>query len=421
MKKPYLLVCIIIPLLIISPVFAAQNSTYKEIINSIHPYLLYYKINLPTQNTFNSGDIVPISLYLKNIGEVSIPELYFVIDLSEGCSKTNADCYNLFYEEKLTTSLNKGENKTMNAGIKLPDNLRKGNYTLSFYLRTPRLDIFGVHPAYQPFKQYNFFVDGTGDFPEVKILPDKTTFGMAADQRGPAVNRNAVVEGYFSAKNLLNEQFNGKVKLYSCPFNDIGYFSCKYLKECSISIPPKSEKGFVYEITTNQTPDAYSLRFELVDEPGKINSIWKSRYIVGGEDAPILALTPSKFYYKSGKEVSISVYVTGPYYPSLVKETKATVKVSLNQNNEEIFSDTKTESFKRGLARQLNFKFITPVDLTDYKICAQTISSSGEKLDEICHFIRAEKEVREPGNQLYIFILILIIAVVIFVYLVRRK
>ncbi len=421
MKILNLLACFIFFLLILSPIFAAQNSTYKEIINSVHPYLLYYEINLPNQNTFNAGDIVPVSLYLKNIGETSIPELYFVIDLSEGCSETNADCHNLFYEEKLTTSLDKRENKTINTGINLSDNLRQGNYTFSFYIRSPRLDIFGVHPSYQPFEQYNFFVKGAGNFPNVKILPDKTTFGMAADQRGPAVSRNAVVEGYFAARNLLNEQFNGKVKLYSCPFNDVGYFSCKYLKEHSISIPPKSENGFVYEVTTNQEQDAYSLKFELVDEQGKINSIWKSRYIVSGEDAPILVLAPDKFYYKSGEKVLISVYITGPYYPSSVKETNASVKVSIHQNNEEISSDTKTDFFKRGIAKQLSFKFTTPIDLTNYKVCAQTFSSSGEKLDEICHFINAEKEVVQPNIQLYTFILILVIVIGIFGYLVKRK
>ncbi|MCK4429446.1 MAG: hypothetical protein KAU95_03660, partial [Candidatus Aenigmarchaeota archaeon] len=392
MKRLNLLTCFIFSLLIVSPIFAAQNSTYKEIINSVHPYMLYYELNQSNQNTFNAGDIVPVSLYLKNIGDAPIPELYFVIDLSEGCPETNADCYNLFYEEKLTISLDKRENKTINAKIKLPDNLRLGNYTLSFYIRSPRLDIFGTHPIYHPFEQYNFFVEGTGNFPKVKILPDKTTFGMAADQRGPAVNRNAVVEGYFSAWNLLNKQFNGKVKLYSCPFNDIGYFSCEYLKEYKILIPPKSWKGFVYKVATNQEPDVYSLRFELVDEHGKINSIWKSRYIVSGEDAPILGLTQNKFYYKSGENVSISVYVAGPFYPSLVKETEARVKVSINQNNEEIFLDTKTGNFHQNFGKKLNFEFTTPTDLTDYKICARTFSGSGEKLDEICHLISAEKE-----------------------------
>ncbi|MCK4428942.1 MAG: hypothetical protein KAU95_01095, partial [Candidatus Aenigmarchaeota archaeon] len=81
-------------------------------------------------------------------------------------------------------------------------------------------------------------------------------------------------------------------------------------------------------------------------------------------------------------------------------------------------------NFHQNFGKKLNFEFTTPTDLADYKICARTFSGSGEKLDEICHLISAEKEMAQPtqsDNQLYIFILILIIVVVIFVYLVKRK
>ena len=414
----YKVIVISFLLLSLAPVIAQEiNPEYEVIANPMQPYMLYYKVIQEPESFYSPGDSVNLKIYLKNIGDKAIPILYIVADLSQGCLQTNQNCYNLFYEKKITTNLDYGEEKNISLSIDLPKNLRNESYVISLYIRSPRYDIFGIHSSYQPVRQYNFSVSGNGNFPKAKILPEMSSFAMATEQRGPATYKNVKVEGYIGIKNLLNEEFKGRVKIYSCPFDDQGYFPCEYLREYDISIPANGKEGFVYEITTNNKTDAYALRFVLVDSQGNINSIWKSRYIVSGEDASIIALIPNKLRYKTNEKAKFHVYITGPYFPSLVKKSEnVSVKIIVHKDGREVYKAIKTESFNQDKLKELIFSFVVSENLNNYKVCAQTYNQ--EILDEICYSIEKEitpvqKPITEQKEENILYVVAVIVSLIL--------
>lgn len=425
MEKVARTVLVLISLLSITA-FAQELELFKS-------SMFYHgSLDFELKASYSAGEVISTNITITNLESFPIFDGYLVIQIIEGCKEpvypTNkAEC-NVVHEEKIEgIDLLPASERVVNYSYKLPDDIKSGDYRIDVYFKTKRTPIVGipasfVEQAYKTFKLIN-----GKDFPKAKISWTKTHVAGGYAQSGAGVLAGSEVEGVVFLKAI--KEFSGNLNVKICSYDDTACDSYLIEKSYPVKLAESEEKPLIISFVAPSKPDAYAIRFELVDENGRLNSLYRSRIVVLGEGGRILKLAISKPYYKAGEIGWIRVLATGPLMyspilPSISEIKNVKLNVYLTYQGKEIFRDSKVISaLHTDELIASEFTFTSPKDMDKINVCAEL--SNGIVYDKYCYATTFEMPITKKPKiipTLYLTLSIIILIMVgVFLYLWRKK
>ena len=414
MKKSVLLILIV---LLLFPLVHATNDIF---------YKGGLQLNLDKE-FYSAGNLLSGTLLLSNENDFPISNAYVVLDVQVGCDMPTypsqfSDCDNIFMERKIIgINLNANSQKEIKFQYKLPENLKSGIYRIDAYFKTNRTPIVGLPFIFAGAKYVAFQVNGTGNFPYVKILRTKTEFKGIEKEVGNWKNTSEYPDWPWSAgpvgvpvvggenimgqvfvENQLNSSVSGlTLKVSVCEWDDT---SCKILstKNYEFSLSPKEIKDINISIGAPKDPEAYAIRLQIFKND-ELLSLYKSRVIVVGKTARIRKLYINKPYFRKGNHVIINVLAgTSPdhyYYPEVVNSSVQVFVKDLN-SNKVVFSESKkiNRLSKENVLVPAKFEFTTPVKLSNFELASKIMSDKGKIYDKYSVTIDSKNFASELEN-----------------------
>jgi hypothetical protein len=382
-----------------------------------------------------AGEDISAVVSITNDGGYCLSDGILVYDLVKGrdtpvsipfSSRDVIDGENFFQEDSLDVSICPGEVKTIPLNITLPEDLSSGQYRLDLYLKAPRLSINGNHEAYAPITSIPFKVQGGGDFPQARIVHSKTVFAGGQYQSGPVVDPGGSQSVFVTVQNNSSEKFQGVVEVSICPFGDASGLGCKPDGKYDINIEANKEISVGFDASTDIKADVYAVLYKLLDKEGRLVSIYKNRFIVGGHKASLRYLSADKASYKEGEKVGLHGSVNGPYTYGMVGgmtedlDLKVDVYDTGGLWEKNIYSNTQHyPSINSDSEAPFVADFTAGADISGYKMCGRVLVA-GKEVDLRCISSGESKYYLSwPWSYLPIVILILAIASVLFKYFSR--
>lgn len=422
-------ILMVVIFLLSTTVFAQELELFKSTI------FYHGDVDFELKASYSAGEIINTNITINNLESFPIFDGYLVIQIIEGCKEpvyptSKAEC-NVVHEEKIEgIDLMPWSEKIVKWSYKLPEDIKSGDYKVSVYFKTKGTPIVGIPASFFEQVYKNFTLTNGKDFPKAKISWTKTHVAGGYAQSGPGVLPGSEVEGVVFLKAI--KEFKGNLNVKICSYDDTACDSYLIEKSYSVKLAEGEEKPLIISFIAPSKPDAYAIRFELVDENGRLNSLYRSRIVVLGEGARILKLAISKPYYKAGETGWIRVLATGPlmYSPILpsVSEVKnVKLNVYLTHNGKEIFKDFKVIPILRTDELTVNeFSFTLHENVDKINVCAEL--SNDIIYDKYCYTTTfemptVEKQKIIPSFYFNIILLSIIILIIvgIFLYLWRRR
>ncbi len=400
-KNSYRLLTLLVSLFLIpSSVFATEKVEY--IVERFESYNLMLDVNFKDSvknPKYSAGQNISADVSIRNIGSYCLLDGILVYDLVKGretpvvnrlTDKEVVDGENIWQENTIPFVICPGEVKTISLGVQLPKDLSSGQYRLDVYTKSPKLSINGNHEAYIPGATLPFQVKGEGSFPEVKIVRSKTRFAGGPHQVGPVVDPIEGHSGYVSIQNDSDKKFEGVLKIKACVFGETSGLGCEATKSVDVSIEPNKEALVEFKLSTKIKPDVYSLSYNLLDQSGRLVSVYKNRFIVKGHRASLRYISADKATYKKGDKVEIQASINGPYTYGLSGGVTKDVDLRINFYdtrglfNKKLFSKTESYPSISGDSEESFWEtFNTDSDIASYKICGELLVS-GKRVDYRC-------------------------------------
>lgn len=409
-------------------------SSYESI--ELLPYSISFFhsgiLNFTTdKEVYKVGENIKLNVYLKNREGNALLDTYLVIDIVKGCKE--------FYnpEEKncpivLERIINVGsfrplEEKRLEINIPIPEYFGSDIYRIDMYWITSLAPITGIPASYFNPISTSIKIEGNNSYyPIAIIMSTDTRTAGGLSQRGPGIyNKSSLISIELHIATFKN--FEGKIVYKTCEFDDTycesGIKKYENIEEYSISCS-ESYCNYTHYIKPGNKNTAYSVRMELYDNYGRLNSIYRGRYVVLGESAKIMKVGVKDLEIYPNESYWIRVSLTGPLEPNreitTIKNVNLRTKIFSYENL--IFENiTKINELKINNLEAVEIKFSSSSKLDNFKICLE-LEKDGITLDNYCSSYVYSTPVtgsRESKN-IYLIVVVLIITFVAIIYLIKR-
>jgi len=238
-------------------------------------------------------------------------------------------------------SISAGEKTTKAFVYTLPSNLPKGEFVFRVQLATSRGEEMGWIDKV-------ISIGGEGRFLKldncwiVKDGQDLSPGGGVDYQPGE------IPQVHFDVTNDTNFTITAFPKIITYKRN-VGEEIVKIQQEKDILLKPGQKKTIESNLPPQEEPESYlsEVRLYLKDTLEPVSNSIYFRWIVSGESAKILSVSPDKESYQTGEEAEIRVQFTGPAHAHLETEEsepkKGELEVKLYNERDEIIGERKKE------------------------------------------------------------------------------
>ncbi len=371
------------------------------------------------------GESFEGSAILFNEENFPLISAYLIVVLQEGCEKPTyptqfSDCDNIFLEDKIE-NINLGANsqKRIDFSYKLPENLKQGVYRADFYFKTNRTPIVGLPFILSGSNYVSFTIDGSAQFPSVKILRTKTYFKGVERELGVWKNDSEYPKWPWSAGPVgipVESQIIGNVSIQneiSTATDNLELLVSVYgwddtsselisSKKYNFSLNPSEQKIIPVELNAPEKAGAYTIRLEVLQDNQKL-SVYKTRVIVIGETARIRKLYVNKPYFKENDALQINMLVgTSPdhYTKPTMKDLTASVEVIDLSTGALVLRSSKkiSELSSENKLILVNFTKKLKKQLSNFKVTGKIVSSKKEVYDVYEIVVNSENFVSGVDN-----------------------
>jgi hypothetical protein len=349
---------------------------------------------------YSPGENVSVSFVASNLENFSIIDAFIVVHAVSGGQEhiyptQFSDDDNVFYEYVIKgVNLGPFESKSLNYSYMLPSDLRPGTYRLESYFETERTPIVGMAAIFLAPASKAFSVGGNGNFPQVKILRNSTMFNNRSGPVGVGAQAGSNVRAEIFFQNNASASLEGyRLVLTVCEWQDMVCPKDAVIFQ-KVYDAPKTAPGAVGKINLSfsapEKSGAFSVRLELQDRSGRLQSLYRSRIVVLGPTGRIRKMVMDPLYLEKGDPGRISLLIGASpdhyTYPG-VENVKISASIT-DKSSSEIYSGSKilanlSVDDNGGLV-PVNMDFIAARDLAEYKICSSIESSVGVLLDKYC-------------------------------------
>ncbi len=354
------------------------------------------------KNVYSAGENLKATIRMSNGENYFITDGKLVIEIVYGCDTPTypaqvSDCDDVIYEKVLRgIHIPPKGNREINFSYSLPQDLREGTYRIDAYFTANRAPVKGIHFIFLPGAYQDFRVENAaGNYPSLKILRTKTVFNGELGQVAAPVQPGGVINGTVWVE-ALDDSAIGKnymLKIRLCSWDDTncnGYNLTKgfYLDSRVQSVEVKMKAP--------TKPDAYAIRIEIVDENGRLQSLYRSRIIVTGVTAKIRKVQLASVVLRKGTPTELNVLVgTSPdhYTEPVVRNVVCAVKITDKPSGKLVFTGKKTieklSSKDNIIFVPLNFSIIPSMDTKNFRVCVELRSEAGKLFDKYCFDVNA--------------------------------
>jgi|WetSurMetagenome_2_1015567.scaffolds.fasta_scaffold03070_12 hypothetical protein len=360
------------------------------------------------KETYSAGDQLKAEISAVNLEEFPVTDAYIVVEIVSGDKKhvypsMQSDVDNVLYEEIIRNiTFGPLSETTVQFSYTIPADIKTGNYRFEVYLLTPRTPIVGIPHIFLSPKYQSFLVKGTGSFPGAHISRTSSVFASVPGPVGVGVNKSGYVIGTVLIQSDSDASLKGsKLKLTVCEWDDTACLGGAVFYAFEYPVPeiaPNAATKVDIKFNAPKTPEAYSIRLELVDGAGRTVSLYRSRIIVYGETARIRKMIIDSAYYKKGQDGNITLLIgASPDHYNYPHVKNAVVSVSIKDaegvafSKKTIIPDISIDT-SGGLLTQA-FAFTAERDLNDYLLCSKIESDTGTAYDEYCYGVNGKQAV----------------------------
>lgn len=354
------------------------------------------------KNVYSAGENLKATIRISNGENYFITDGKIVIEIVYGCDTPTypaqvSDCDDVIYEKVLRDiHIPPKGNREINFSYSLPQDLREGTYRVDAYFTANRAPVKGIHFIFLPGAYQDFRVENTaGDYPSLKILRTKTVFNGERGQVAAPVQPGGVINGTVWVE-ALDDSAIGKnymLRLRLCSWDDTNCDGYNLTKR--FYLDSKVQSIWV-KMKAPTKPDAYAIRIEIVDENGRLQSLYRSRIIVTGITAKIRKVQLASVVLRKGTPTELNVLVgTSPdhYTEPEVRNVVCAVKITDKPSEKLVFTGKKTieklSSKDNIIFVPLSFSITPNTDTKNFRVCIELRSEAGKLFDKYCFDVNA--------------------------------